>query len=201
MIESVFAACAFLCATSWLALAAHYTKLGCTSPVMNIRTMAFFATAIAIVVVASRETIAALPELTGLACAIVCTFTDLATGYVFDRVTIPAAAGAAIAAIMCGHGVASITGLACGYTTICLLWLITGRRGIGLGDAKLAAALGAAGSAGEVLYVMGGAFVLGALFASFGLATGRLNRGSTVRFAPFLATAFFAVLTVTRIQQ
>lgn len=200
MIESVFVACAFLCTTSWLALAALCTKVGFTSPVMNVRIMAFFATAVAVVVVASRETVVVMPQLIGLACAIVCTFTDLATGYVFDRVTMPAAAGATIAATMCGHGVASIAGLACGYTTICLLWVITRRRGIGLGDAKLAAALGAAGSAGEVLDVIGGAFVLGALFASFGLATGRLSRGSTVRFAPFLATAFWAVITVTRIQ-
>lgn len=79
-----------------------------------------------------------------------------------------------------------------------LLWLITGGRGMGLGDVKLAPSLGATlgwwgvGVAGIGLLA---AFLLGALVAVVLLLARRVGRRSAVPFGPFLfAGAALAVL-------
>ena len=196
MIESVFASCVFLSLTSWFALAAYRNYVALERPIFMVRLTAAVTIIATITVLATGQTVEALPVLIGLACSLVCALTDLASGYVFDRVSLPAAAGATISSIAAGHGTESIAGLGCGFTTIFLLWAITRGRGLGLGDAKLAGAIGAAAGASDVLVTIGVAFVLGALFSIVGLATKRLKRNSTLRFAPFLATAFLTAIPV-----
>ena len=196
MIESAFASCVFLCLTSWFALASYRNYVALERPLFMVPVAAAATIMAMIVVLATGLTVGALPVLIGLACSVVCALTDLASGYVFDRVSLPAAAGATISSIATGHGTGSIAGLGCGFTTIFVLWAITRGRGIGLGDAKLAGAIGAAAGASDVLVTIGVAFVFGALFSIVGLATKRLKRDSAVRFAPFLATAFLTAIPV-----
>ncbi len=80
-------------------------------------------------------------------------------------------------------------GAAIWFGVIGLLWLITGGRGMGLGDVKLAPSLGATlgwlsvGVAGIGLFA---AFVLGAVVSIVLLLARRVGRRSAVPFGPFL---------------
>ena len=67
------------------------------------------------------------------------------------------------------------------------LYLVTGRRGIGLGDVKLGGAIALGYGLGIALVAIGSAFVLGALYAVVMIASGRAKRSDAVRFGPFLA--------------
>jgi leader peptidase (prepilin peptidase)/N-methyltransferase len=70
-----------------------------------------------------------------------------------------------------------------------LLWLVSGGRGMGLGDVKLAPSLGAAAAVaglGASLVGLGLSFVLGGLVGAGLLITGRARRGTRVPFGPFL---------------
>jgi leader peptidase (prepilin peptidase)/N-methyltransferase len=68
-------------------------------------------------------------------------------------------------------------------------WLLTGGRGMGLGDVALApvlaVALGALGLGPALVGLMAG-FVLGALVGGLLLATGRLRRGARLPHGPFM---------------
>ena len=112
---------------------------------------------------------------------------DARTGLIPDavtRTTAFAALGCAVA-----NGVAP---LACGGAyavggALLALHLLTGGRGLGLGDVKLGTAIGAGFGPGAGIVALGAAFVLGGTYASWLLITGRARRGDSIRFGPFLA--------------
>ena len=121
-----------------------------------------------------------------LACVGVCAATDYQTGYIFNRVT-----GAAATMLLCalllerGLGQSLAGALVCGGAFM-LLFAITRGRGIGLGDVKLGAIVGAVGvHRGAV--ALGFAFVFGAATALAGLVLGYKRFGDSMPFAPYIA--------------
>ncbi len=122
-----------------------------------------------------------------LAAAAVCAITDAGTGYVFDAVTLPALTILIVLSAI-GHTLpAAMLGAAACGSSLLVLYGITGGRGLGLGDVKLACVIGAALGVSGGLISLGVAFVLGGVYAGALLAMRRARRGDEVRFAPFLA--------------
>ncbi len=200
MIEKVLITCAFLCGSSFLALAALLSARRERSlRLLSTYSAAVFSIVLAVALTASGPVLTSIATALACSCVVVCAVTDHTIGLVFDVVTFPSAAGIVALTVLSGFGSASILGLLTGFTTIFLLWFLTRGRGIGLGDAKLTAVMGAACGGASVFTVIGAAFVLGATVACFGLATGRLKRGDTLRFAPYLAGGFVLATTLTKI--
>ncbi|RMD80189.1 MAG: prepilin peptidase [Gammaproteobacteria bacterium] len=93
---------------------------------------------------------------------------------------------------------AAILGAAGGYLSLWLVYVahrwVTGREGMGHGDFKLLAVLGAWLGWQALPAVILASSVLGAAAGLALLATGRLQRGHPLPFGPFLAAAGWAVL-------
>ncbi|MDY7577496.1 A24 family peptidase [Herbaspirillum sp. RTI4] len=94
----------------------------------------------------------------------------------------------------------AVLGAAIGYTTLWavywLFWLATGKEGIGYGDFKLLAALGAWLGWKMLLPVLLFSSVSGAIVGGVLMATGRQAKGTPLPFGPFLALAgLLALLT------
>lgn len=119
---------------------------------------------------------------------------DVATGLIFDAVTLPALGLLLLCAALYGYSAQAFAGAACAGGAIVLIYAATRGRGIGLGDAKLAACIGAALGVRGSLYALGIAFVSGALFGLAALAVRRIGRGTQIRFAPYLAAGTFAAV-------
>jgi leader peptidase (prepilin peptidase)/N-methyltransferase len=129
----------------------------------------------------------ALPAGATLIGALICGLVDARTGYIFDVLTLSMVAATALAAglnlhVAGGLPAAGIIGAALGA-----LYLITGRRGIGLGDVKLGSAIAFGYGIGPALVTVGSAFVLGAAYGLALIAFGRAKRTNAVRFGPFMA--------------
>ena len=125
-----------------------------------------------------------VPALSGV---FVSAATDAVSGYVFDSVTIPASASALLLAAYAHALPHALAGAVLGVGALGLLHVITGGRGLGLGDVKLASCMGAALGAHGVLVSLGAAFVGGGMYAAFLLVTRRAQGGHEVYFAPYLA--------------
>ncbi len=128
-----------------------------------------------------------MPAVAGLALAAVSAVTDLQTGYVFDRVLIASALPILILGFL-ARDVSSLAGGALiGGGVPALLYTVTFGRGIGLGDVKLGAVLGAAAGANEALPLIVIAFIAGGAVATILLLARRCSAGQPLPLAPFLA--------------
>lgn len=87
---------------------------------------------------------------------------------------------------------AVVGGLA-GFVFFMALWLVTLGRGIGVGDIKLAFALGLMTGMPGIVYTILLAFIMGALYVIPLVMTGRKGWQSAVAFGPFLIIAFYVV--------
>ncbi|MGE5455085.1 MAG: prepilin peptidase [Methylocystaceae bacterium] len=117
---------------------------------------------------------------------IACAFIDIDHGIIPDRITYPAFVAGLIFAWWTIGLQSSLVGAAL-FGGILLLAAVLSRGGMGGGDIKLAAVIGAfAGLPGAVvgLFV---ASVSGGLWAVVLLITGRAKRRTAIRFGPFLA--------------
>jgi leader peptidase (prepilin peptidase) / N-methyltransferase len=123
----------------------------------------------------------------GVAVAAVC---DARTGLVFTPLTALLGVAALVAAVLEGRAGAAGAGTLAAGGALFALYALTSGRGIGLGDVRLACAVGAALGALAGLIVLGWAFVLGGTYAAMLLATRRARPNSELRFAPFIAAAF-----------
>lgn len=140
-----------------------------------------------------------LPLAVLIAALCVCTVTDVECGYIFDIVTLPALAIEVGMAGICGSWESSLQGALACASCIAVLYVCTCGRGIGLGDLKLAACIGAGlGPLGGITAV-GAAFVLGAAHALVMLTQRRVARGDSLRFAPYMALGFVASLLWLRV--
>jgi prepilin signal peptidase PulO-like enzyme (type II secretory pathway) len=128
----------------------------------------------------------------------VAALTDLSTGLIFDGVSWAAACGVFCASLLSGTLVAAVFGMLTGAGPLVLLILITRGRGVGLGDVKVAAIVGAALGAPSALLMLGVAYVAGALWGIVLIARRRATRKERIAFAPFLAfgAEFGALWTV-----
>ena len=131
-----------------------------------------------------------------IACLAVCVSTDLASGKIYDAVTIPAF-GIIVGLDVCfGHLRGGIAGAASSAIVAGALYLATSRRGLGLGDVKLFVVIGAALTFVPSLTVIGAAFVIGAAIMGVALAIGRVRRHDRVPFAPYIAVASIGVMAL-----
>ena len=132
---------------------------------------------------------------------LICSVSDLRRGLVYDWVTLPALAIILLHAVAQGDLVRAVLGASCASSTLLLLHVITRGRGMGLGDVKLAAVIGAAMHLQAAMAALGAAFVCGALVGFALLIAHRAGRTTEMRFAPFLALGVVSALVATKILQ
>lgn len=120
---------------------------------------------------------------------------DLRTQLLPDAITLPLLwAGLLLSLLPAGPAPAeAILGAACGYLSLwSVYWLfrlLTGKEGMGYGDFKLLAALGAWMGAGALLPVILLSSLVGAVLGLLLIALRRQDRGVPMPFGPFLAAA------------
>jgi leader peptidase (prepilin peptidase)/N-methyltransferase len=124
---------------------------------------------------------------------------DALTGYIFDALVAVGFSAAMTAATLEHRAAESVLGSVVAFGMMLLVRFASGGRGLGLGDVKLASLIGAGLGPTEGLMAIGTAFVVGAACALGFLATGRLRRGSAVRFGPYLLAGSLCDLAYHRL--
>jgi leader peptidase (prepilin peptidase)/N-methyltransferase len=119
---------------------------------------------------------------------------DARTGAIADRLTRALVLATLAIALVHGTPLAACAGAATAGGGLLALYVLTRRRGIGLGDVKLAAGIGAGLGATLALAALGAAFVAGGVYGVWLLATRRARRDGRVRFGPFLAGGTYVAL-------
>ncbi len=109
---------------------------------------------------------------------------DARTGYLFDAVTIPAAAVVAIFAVVSGNASSAMHGVVLLVGTFGAVLVLSRGRLIGRGDVKAMYAVGAAFGPVEALLVVFTACVSGLLVSAL---CGGVRRRASVAFGPHLA--------------
>ncbi len=141
---------------------------------------------------------AALPELAATAGALAAGIVDARTGFIPNAITRAALFAALALALLRGDGLLAAAGAACCGGSLVALHALTRGRGIGLGDGKLAAVVGAGFGPAGGAFALAAAFVVGAMLAVWLLATRRARRGERLAFGPFIAAgALLALLART----
>jgi leader peptidase (prepilin peptidase) / N-methyltransferase len=122
-----------------------------------------------------------------LALGSVCALTDKQTGYIYNAVLLCATALLIPCVLATGDMEASVLGAAVCGAAMLFLHVATRGRGLGLGDVKLAAAIGAGLTLPAGLVALGAAFVAGALAMLATALVRRARVSGTIAFAPYLA--------------
>jgi prepilin signal peptidase PulO-like enzyme (type II secretory pathway) len=121
---------------------------------------------------------------------------DARTGSIYDPLTASMLLASLVLAVVNGSVLDACCGAAAVGAALLALHAISKRRGIGLGDVKLGAALGMALGLSGGLTAIALAFVFGGAYGVWLLATRRAQRGASIRFGPFIAAGTFATLLV-----
>ncbi len=119
---------------------------------------------------------------------------DARTGSIFDPLTIALLLVSLALAATGGSVADGLAGTAAVGGALLLLHVLSGGRGLGLGDVKLGAGLGMALGCSSGLTAIALAFIFGGVYAGWLLATKRAGRGASIRFGPFIAAGTFAAL-------
>ncbi len=137
--------------------------------------------------------------LAALAGTLVAAVVDARTGLIPDTLTRTTALAALACTIPPGGAPFACGGAYAVGGALLALHLLTGGRGLGLGDVKLGTAIGIGFGPIAGLLALGTAFVLGGAYAGWLLLARRARRGDAVRFGPFLAagTLLAALLPAT----
>jgi leader peptidase (prepilin peptidase) / N-methyltransferase len=138
----------------------------------------------------------ALPALAAVCGSLVAAIADARTGAIPDPITLATASSALGLATAAGDVSRAVTGALASGGVLLTLHLMTRGRGLGLGDVKLGAAIGAGLGPQLGIAAVGTAFVAGAAYAVGLLLTARAKRGDAIRFGPFLALGAFTMLLV-----
>jgi Flp pilus assembly protein protease CpaA len=128
---------------------------------------------------------------------VTCCATDLLAYRVANAVTLPALAVVLVAAGATGRPelTDALAGMAaCGGSMLGVAVLTRG--GLGGGDVKLVALIGAALGLPEALFALGGGIVVGSLVVIVLHAMRRLQRGDVFPYAPFLSVAALVVYLI-----
>lgn len=160
----------------------------------STRGLAQFAVGCVQIAITLHADAVALSAAAALSVAGICAVTDLRSGYVFDAVTLPALASLLLFAGVSGTLTASLCGAAAGSGALAVLYAVTRGRGLGLGDVKLAACIGAAFGWAGALRVLEAAFIIGGAYAAAALVMSRARRRDEIAFAPFIFAGTAAVL-------
>jgi len=123
-----------------------------------------------------------------------CGVVDARTGLIPNRITYPAFALLLALAAFDGALPAALLGALCVAGALGLLYGGTRGRGLGLGDVKLGACMGAALGAKLGLVALGSAFIAGGAVGVALLASRRAARGDAMRFGPYLALGTLAAV-------
>lgn len=126
--------------------------------------------------------------------AAVCGAIDARTGLIPDRITLPSLVLAVLVGATSRTGASVVLGAILACLPLVLLLLVTRGRGIGWGDVKLAALIGAGLGPPAGLIAVGCAFVIGGAVAAWLLAVRRARRGDTIAFGPYLASGAAVLL-------
>lgn len=127
--------------------------------------------------------------------AIVCATVDVRTGLIFDVLSASMAGVACALAFYNGQLVSGVVAASWIGAGMLALYVLTARRGIGLGDVKLATALALGYGLQLSIVSLGSAFIVGAGYAGALLGSGRAKRSDAIRFGPFIAIGAAAGLT------
>jgi leader peptidase (prepilin peptidase)/N-methyltransferase len=127
------------------------------------------------------------PALAAVCGALVAGTIDARTGAIPDPLSAATALTALGFAAVEAAVVPAIGGALLAGGALLGLHLVTGGRGLGLGDVKLGAAIGAGFGPAAGISAIAYAFVLGGVFAVWLLVMRRARRGAELRFGPFLA--------------
>jgi leader peptidase (prepilin peptidase)/N-methyltransferase len=119
---------------------------------------------------------------------------DSRTGYIFDRITGPFLLAALAIAAVRDNAINALIGMAAVAGVLVALYALTARRGIGLGDVKLGAGIGAALGWPMGSVALCAAFIIGGAYGAWLLTTGRAARQTAVPFGPFLALGTYVAL-------
>ncbi len=179
---------------SWVALGGRCrscrTPISIRYPLVELTTGALFALAV----------MEYGPSLPGIAaCLMTATlvailFFDVDHLLIPDSLVLPCAIASAAFGVV-QHGVlTSLESAAIAGGGFALVYAATRGRGLGLGDVKLAAALGLALSPGSAVALVAASFVIGAALAVPVLAAGRRGRRDALPFGPFLVIAAYILL-------
>ena len=117
---------------------------------------------------------------------IVTVFVDIDHLLILDAVTVPVGIIGFIIALASGHAWSALEGAALGGALFGTIYLATRGAGLGLGDVKLAAALGIFLGVQNSIAAFAAAFVIGALLAIPVLATRKRRGRDVLPFGPFL---------------
>jgi leader peptidase (prepilin peptidase) / N-methyltransferase len=188
---AVAGACAALAAMLYWAIAAHAATRRClTIGTLPPQLLALVAGGAAIAC-ADGARAASIAALAGVAVA---GWADARTGAIFDPLTLSITVASLALSAAAGNALDGAYGAGAAGAALLLLYAVTDGRGLGLGDVKLGAALGMALGAAAGLTALGLAFIFGAVYGVWLLATKRAHAESAVRFAPFIAAGTFATV-------
>lgn len=124
--------------------------------------------------------------------------TDQAAGYILDVVTLPSCVFAIVTEASSASGLRPLAGAFALSGAMLFIYVITRRQGLGLGDVKLAAAIGALLGAQAGLVSLGVSFVFGGCAAALLMVSRGASRKMTVPFAPYIAAGALTVLSLAR---
>lgn len=180
-----------------IAIVAFYYIARRKSPLVRLHSPAILVLAVfgtAAIVICTLHEMSSFGIAFAFACLVVSAASDLATGLIFDAVTIAAACGTALSCLIEANVSATALGVCTCVAPLLALYAITRGRGIGLGDVKLGGVIGAGVGGIEALGAVGAAFVAGALYCIPLVLAGRVRRGDRVPFAPFMAFGTIALV-------
>lgn len=143
--------------------------------------------------IAMQGNITFLPVALAVGGAAVSGFADAVTGYVFDELSGLMLCGVLSAALFVGRLQAAAIGSGVTILVLSSLYAATRGRGLGLGDVKLGATIGAGLGPTHGLASIGLAFACGGAYGALLLLLRRARRDSEIRFAPFLGIGAIAL--------
>jgi prepilin signal peptidase PulO-like enzyme (type II secretory pathway) len=122
-----------------------------------------------------------------LVASVACALSDARSGTIPNRITYPTFALLLLLGAWQHSFGATVLGATAAGGILLALHLATGSRGLGLGDVKLGACIGAGLGVWDGLVAIGAAFIAGACAALTLLAFRRARRGDSLPFGPYLA--------------
>jgi leader peptidase (prepilin peptidase)/N-methyltransferase len=130
--------------------------------------------------------------------ALACGYVDARTGFIPNRITYPALLAILVVAGVLNRLDSAALGALCAGGALALLYAITRGRGLGLGDMKLAACIGAGFGPVCGMIALGSSFIAGGLMGAYLLFSGRAERKTPIRFGPFLALGSLLALALQK---
>lgn len=195
MIAEVFAA-ASINVLFLLAAEAALAKAGCKKHLRGAAAVTAICLLTGLECVSSRALpiSQAIPAFVMTACFGACVVTDIISGLILDAITLPTLSATVLLASTSSRLAACAEGTLYCSLLFLTLYIASRGRGIGLGDAKLGACIGAFLGPLYGAEAIGLAFIIGGAIAAAVLLWRRAAWNTAVPFAPFLAAGALGVV-------